>query len=55
MFASMVNSVGVANIRELADLMSTMPRYITRQKGGDGFAELVAALLESAPTDTLST
>ncbi len=51
MFTSMVNSVGVANILELADLMETLPRYITRQAGGEGFAELVAALIEAAPAN----
>lgn len=52
MFASMINSIGVANIRELADLMESLPRFITRQAGGEGFAELVATLIEAVSTDS---
>ena len=46
LFRSLENSIGVANIRELSDLMTDLPRYVTRQRGGEGFAEVVAALLE---------
>ncbi|MBC8478362.1 MAG: HAD-IIB family hydrolase [Candidatus Delongbacteria bacterium] len=51
LFQSINNSIGVANIMELTDLMDFLPRYITSQKGGEGFAELVTALIEARPVD----
>ena len=45
MFAFFPNAVGVANVREMADLMTTMPRYVTPSCGSAGFAELADALL----------
>ncbi len=45
MFAYFPNSVGVANVREMADLMSDLPAWITPSAGAAGFAELAAALI----------
>jgi hydroxymethylpyrimidine pyrophosphatase-like HAD family hydrolase len=45
MFAFFPNAVGVANVREMADLMETLPRYVAQSPGSAGFAEIAAALL----------
>jgi HAD superfamily hydrolase (TIGR01484 family) len=45
MFAFFPNAVGVANVLEMADLMSEFPRWITPSAGAAGFAELAEALL----------
>ena len=45
MFAFFPNSVGVANVREMADLMTDLPAWVTRSPGGAGFAELAEALI----------
>jgi len=45
MFAFFPNAVGVANVREMADLMTSLPRYVTPSAGSAGFAELAEALL----------
>jgi hypothetical protein len=45
MFAFFPHSVGVANVRAFAGRMSTLPAWITQKPGGNGFAEMVAALL----------
>jgi HAD superfamily hydrolase (TIGR01484 family) len=45
MFAFFPNAVGVANVREMADLMETLPRYVAPSPGSAGFAEIAAALL----------
>ena len=45
MFAFFPNAVGVANVREMADLMTILPRYVTPSPGSAGFAELAQALL----------
>ena len=45
MFAFFPNAVGVANVREMADLMQDLPRYVTRSAGSAGFAELAQAIL----------
>lgn len=47
MFAFFPNAVGVANVREMADLMTSLPRYVTPSAGSAGFAELAEALLEA--------
>jgi hypothetical protein len=47
MFAFFPNAVGVANVREMADLMTVLPRYVTPAAGSAGFAQLAAALLEA--------
>lgn len=46
MFAHFPNAVGVANVRDMADLMTSLPRWVTLSRGGRGFAELAEALLE---------
>ena len=45
MFAQFPNAVGVANVREFADRIATLPAYVTRAAAGEGFAELAAFLL----------
>ncbi|HLX25237.1 MAG TPA: HAD-IIB family hydrolase [Usitatibacter sp.] len=45
MFAFFPNSVGVANVSDMADLMHDLPRWITPSAGAAGFAELAAALI----------
>jgi len=47
MFAFFPNSVGVANVRAFADLIPTLPAYVTEREGGEGFAELVTTLLDA--------
>ena len=46
MFEFFPNAVGVANVREMADLMTHLPAWITPSPGGAGFAELAEALLD---------
>jgi hypothetical protein len=45
MFAFFPNAVGVANVREMADLMTVLPAWVTPSAGSHGFAELAEALL----------
>ncbi|HZZ91718.1 MAG TPA: HAD-IIB family hydrolase [Usitatibacter sp.] len=45
MFGFFPNAVGVANVRDMADLMTQLPAYITPSRGAAGFAELAEALL----------
>jgi HAD superfamily hydrolase (TIGR01484 family) len=45
MFAFFPNAVGVANVRDMATLMKTLPTWVTPSRGGEGFAELAEALL----------
>lgn len=45
MFAFFPNAVGVANVREMADLMADMPAWVTPSAGSAGFTELAEALL----------
>ncbi len=47
MFDYFPNSIGVANLRDLADRLTTLPTYITQLRGGGGFAEVARALIES--------
>lgn len=47
MFAYFPNAVGVANVRDMADLMTSLPRWVTPSRGGRGFAELAQALLQA--------
>lgn len=47
MFAFFPNAVGVANVRDMADLMTSLPRYVAPSAGSAGFAELAQALLEA--------
>ncbi len=46
MFAHFPNSVGVANILQFTDELSCKPGWITEEKGGYGFAEMVDILLD---------
>ena len=45
MFACFPHAVGVANILEFQDRLTHKPAWITRKKGGFGFAEMVDILL----------
>ena len=45
MFGFFPNSVGVANVRDMADLMTVLPAWITPSRGSAGFAELADAIL----------
>jgi len=45
MFAYFPNAVGVANVLQMADLMSDFPKWITPSAGSAGFAELADALI----------
>ena len=47
MFGFFPNAVGVANVRDMADLMTQLPAYITPSRGAKGFAELAETLLEA--------
>lgn len=45
MFAYFPNSVGVANVMDFGDELEAAPAWVTKARGGEGFAELAAALL----------
>jgi HAD superfamily hydrolase (TIGR01484 family) len=45
MFAHFPNAVGVANVRDFADRIATLPAYVTLAEAGAGFAELADFLL----------
>ncbi|MCP5151258.1 MAG: HAD family phosphatase [Ectothiorhodospiraceae bacterium] len=45
MFGHFPNAVGVANVVELADAMPHRPAWVTRARGGAGFAEVAERLL----------
>jgi len=45
MFAFFPHAVGVANVREFADRITTLPAWVTRHEAGAGFAELADFLL----------
>jgi HAD superfamily hydrolase (TIGR01484 family) len=47
MFGYFPNAVGVANVREMSDLITDFPAWVTPSAGAAGFAELAAALLEA--------
>jgi HAD superfamily hydrolase (TIGR01484 family) len=44
-FAQLPHSVGVANIRKVADTLTHRPRYVAQGERGAGFAEVAAAIL----------
>ncbi len=46
MFAWFPNSVGVANVRDFEGQLTAAPAWVTEARGGAGFAELAARLLE---------
>jgi len=54
MFAHFINSIGVANIKVFERELQHFPRYITPSERGEGFAEVVDALLlaRSTPAPT---
>ena len=45
MFRFFPNAVGVANVREMEELMQDLPAWVTPSPGSHGFAELADALL----------
>jgi HAD superfamily hydrolase (TIGR01484 family) len=45
MFGFFPNGVGVANVRDFADAMAHLPRWVTRAASGAGFVELAQALI----------
>ena len=47
MFGYFPNAVGVANVRDLADTMPSLPRWVTTAKSGAGFVELTRALIDA--------
>jgi HAD superfamily hydrolase (TIGR01484 family) len=47
MFGWFPHAIGVANIRDLADLVPQLPAYVTEGRSGEGFAEVVNRLVES--------
>jgi hypothetical protein len=44
MFAAFANSVGVANVRNFADRLKSLPRFVTLAEGGAGFVEFADRL-----------
>jgi len=49
MFGFFPNGVGVANVRDFADAMPHLPRWITTAPSGAGFVELAQALIAARP------
>ena len=49
MFKFFPSAVGVANVREMEELMQDLPAWITPSPGSHGFAELADALLAALP------
>ena len=47
MFEHFAHSIGVANVRRFAAALPHLPRYVTQQERGAGFAEVVAAVLRA--------
>jgi HAD superfamily hydrolase (TIGR01484 family) len=47
MFKHFAQSIGVANIRHVADTLTHRPRYVTASERGAGFAEVAAAILQA--------
>ena len=46
MFGYFPHAVGVANVADFAGRLDAEPAWVTTARGGDGFAELAAALLD---------
>jgi HAD superfamily hydrolase (TIGR01484 family) len=46
MFEYFPHSVGVANVRDFTPWLPNLPAFVTQERGGEGFAELVRALTE---------
>ena len=51
MFAFFPNAVGVANVRDFAGRIASLPTYVTQREAGAGFAELANFLLGSEGTE----
>lgn len=52
MFGYFSNSVGVANVRDFEGQLDTPPKYVTVNRGGEGFSEVaerILAAMASAP------
>lgn len=47
MFEHFAHSIGVANIARFADQLTHPPRYVTRAERGQGFVEVVEAILSA--------
>jgi hydroxymethylpyrimidine pyrophosphatase-like HAD family hydrolase len=47
MFAHFPNGIGVANIRPFVNLMTRLPRYVTKAEGGGGFSEFAKTVLRA--------
>jgi HAD superfamily hydrolase (TIGR01484 family) len=47
MFEFFPNAVGVANVRDMADIMTLLPAWVTPSRGSEGFAELAQAILSA--------
>ena len=47
MFGFFPNGVGMANVRDFADLMPHLPRWVTQARSGAGFVELARALISA--------
>ena len=45
MFAHFPYSVGVANVRDFAGQMQALPKFVTQERSGKGFAELARLLI----------
>jgi HAD superfamily hydrolase (TIGR01484 family) len=45
MFAHFMHSVGVANVADFVGQLASPPKYVTKARSGQGFVELVDALL----------
>jgi len=50
MFGYFPNSCGVANVADFKGRINAEPKWITRQKGGEGFVELAEMLLAAGKT-----
>jgi hydroxymethylpyrimidine pyrophosphatase-like HAD family hydrolase len=47
LFAFFRNACGVGNVRDYADRMPHYPRFVADAHGGDGFLEIVDAILKA--------
>ena len=47
MFGYFSNSVGVANVRDFEDQLDTPPKFVTENRGGEGFSEVVERILSA--------
>jgi HAD superfamily hydrolase (TIGR01484 family) len=54
MFGFFPNAVGVANVRDFADAMPNLPRWVTTARSGAGFVELARVLIAARKDATAS-